>query len=62
MLYNSIKNKLIAPNEVHINRIEKCLDCNHFSPYLRRCKQCGCFMMLKSKLKLSKCPKGFWND
>ena len=25
-----------------------------------RCKQCGCFMKLKTKIKAAKCPIGKW--
>ena len=27
---------------------------------LNRCKKCGCFVALKTKLKTEKCPEGKW--
>tara|TARA_R110002051_G_scaffold63610_1_gene115802 strand:- start:954 stop:1145 length:192 start_codon:yes stop_codon:yes gene_type:complete len=40
-------------------RFDICKKC----PFLtkrNRCKKCGCFMKLKTKLSLAKCPIGKW--
>jgi hypothetical protein len=32
-------------------RITICMSCDRFSKYTRLCKECGCFMPAKTKLK-----------
>lgn len=41
-------------------RMDICRQCDHFISVTTTCKKCGCFMILKSKLKESKCPIGKW--
>jgi len=37
-----------------------CQGCEFFSKNTKRCKKCGCFMKLKTTLKMAKCPVGKW--
>lgn len=41
-------------------RIKICMSCNKYNKYVRTCKECGCFMPAKTKLKGSSCPIGKW--
>jgi hypothetical protein len=41
-------------------RITICMSCDRFSKYTRLCKECGCFMPAKTKLRGSFCPIGKW--
>ena len=54
--------KVFAPDEVFIERMEKCSNCCDFIHKTRRCNVCKCYMLIKSGLKFSKCPKGVWDD
>jgi hypothetical protein len=41
-------------------RLDICNGCEYFNKRLRKCKQCGCFMHLKTTLRRAKCPMGKW--
>jgi len=41
-------------------RYSMCNDCPEFIKLTKQCKQCGCFMNLKVKLKAAVCPIGKW--
>ena len=42
------------------NRFAICLSCSELTPHTHQCKKCGCFMALKTKLVVSKCPLQKW--
>lgn len=41
-------------------RFSMCQECPEFIKLTSQCKQCGCVMKLKVKLKEAKCPLGKW--
>jgi hypothetical protein len=41
-------------------RMDICLECDHLIKLTKQCKECGCFMNLKTKLDNAKCPLGKW--
>jgi hypothetical protein len=41
-------------------RMKICLECDHLNKLIHQCKECGCFMNLKTKLINAKCPIGKW--
>lgn len=41
-------------------RYNVCLDCDRLFRPTRTCKECGCFMSLKTWLKEAHCPLGKW--
>jgi hypothetical protein len=41
-------------------RMSICLRCEHLIKLTNQCKECGCFMNLKTKLQNAKCPIGKW--
>ena len=43
-----------------IERLNICFDCPEFIKLTSQCKQCGCLMKLKTKLKHAKCPINKW--
>ena len=49
-----------ASEEVAKNRFDICLSCPELTQHTHQCKQCGCFMSLKTKLVVSKCPLSKW--
>lgn len=54
------KTILITDKELYKDRIDICKTCvNLFHP-TSTCKKCGCFMLIKAKLKNSSCPIGKW--
>jgi len=49
-----------ADLEVAEKRYNICLECPELVQATKQCKQCGCFMSLKTKLKNAKCPINKW--
>jgi len=41
-------------------RMEICRKCEFFKKKTGQCQQCGCFMIVKTKLKNLNCPIGKW--
>jgi hypothetical protein len=49
-----------ADSELSNARLDICKSCPELIPVVNQCKKCGCFMDLKSTLKIAKCPLGKW--
>jgi hypothetical protein len=41
-------------------RYSICQACPELIKLTKQCKKCGCFMTVKSKMKLASCPLGKW--
>jgi hypothetical protein len=42
------------------DRLAICLECPRFFKPTFSCKECGCFMKIKTGIKNAKCPLGKW--
>lgn len=42
------------------SRYALCLECPKLIKVTKQCKECGCFMPLKTKLETAKCPLDKW--
>lgn len=42
------------------SRYKICLGCPRLVQATKQCRECGCFMVLKTKLKGATCPLGKW--
>ena len=42
------------------SRLAICNECPWLHKKLMKCRQCGCFMKLKTTLKQAECPIGKW--
>jgi hypothetical protein len=57
---------LLDPNTEYVDKAEAearlniCRECPFFIKNTQQCKECGCFMNLKTKLKLAECPQHKW--
>jgi len=49
-----------ADSAVAEGRYAICLQCPELTEHTRQCKKCGCFMLLKTKLKHAHCPIEKW--
>jgi len=49
-----------ASEEAAEARYAICLDCPELIKLTKQCKQCGCLMVLKTKLKNAQCPLQKW--
>ena len=47
-------------DETAQSRLDVCNGCDSFFQETKRCRECGCFMKLKVKLKEAVCPLGKW--
>lgn len=52
--------KNYAPKEMALARFEICKSCPELIRPTNQCRQCGCFMHLKTKLIQAECPLGKW--
>ena len=43
-------------------RYEECKKCEKFISASTQCRVCLCFMPIKSKLNMTQCPLGKWDD
>lgn len=50
---------LDAPNYA-VKRWNICVSCDRLLRATRQCKECGCFMKIKVRIKRSSCPLGKW--
>lgn len=41
-------------------RLDICFNCDRLLKITTQCKECGCFMKLKSRIENAKCPLGKW--
>lgn len=46
--------------EISQLRLDICEECPSLIKLTKTCKECGCFMTMKSKLKEATCPLGKW--
>lgn len=53
-------NKFIASSDVVDKRMIICNSCPQLIPITTNCKECGCFMNIKTKLLTATCPLGKW--
>jgi hypothetical protein len=49
-----------SDKELIEQRLDICNACPWFNKRLVKCRKCGCFMKLKTTLKLAQCPIGKW--
>jgi Family of unknown function (DUF6171) len=49
-----------ASDELSESRYDTCLSCPELIKLTKTCKQCGCFMALKTKLQDATCPLDKW--
>lgn len=43
-----------------VKRLQICTDCDRLFQKTKTCKECGCFMLLKTKVPFVDCPLGKW--
>jgi hypothetical protein len=46
--------------ELSKSRMDICNECPSLIQLTKMCKECGCFMLMKTKLKEATCPLGKW--
>ena len=57
----SFSSLIKASPDVREHRINICKQCEYFFPVTSTCTKCGCFMIVKTWLKTSKCPIDKWS-
>lgn len=53
---------IVTPEKEQKLRYAICNICPEFNVISKRCKSCGCYMPLKTKLAAANCKKNFWKD
>ncbi len=49
-----------GPKELGAARYAICKECPQLIKATKTCKECGCFMVAKTKLEKATCPLGKW--
>jgi len=61
MIDDAIKHGAIrVPDEVKEERLSICSSCSYYDPEQERCKECGCWLQLKTSFAASECPIDKW--
>jgi hypothetical protein len=56
-----LNNKNYTSREIRDERLDICNGCERLIPLTKTCKECGCFMSMKTWLNYAECPIGKWN-
>ena len=60
LLYEYESDDDLSTQREEMSRLDICRSCDKYIKVTSTCKECGCFMVLKTKLKKSKCPLDKW--
>lgn len=55
-----VQETFLVEKEVAVMRYDTCKSCDRFVKFTTQCKECGCVMRMKTKIKGQKCPLGKW--
>lgn len=53
---------ILVEEQVYIDRMNICNNCEFFKRDEKRCTKCGCFMEAKSRFKKTYCPIHKWEE
>jgi hypothetical protein len=53
-------NRLLAPKDTQLARLETCKSCEFFDTSQERCTKCGCYLRVKTAFSYETCPVGKW--
>jgi hypothetical protein len=59
-LKEDFNSKFFVSDKEKKQRLNICLSCPDLIKLTKTCSKCGCFMELKTKVKMSVCPVGKW--
>lgn len=57
-----LKNKSYTTKDIRNKRLDICKGCDSLFKATNTCKECGCFMSLKTWLKKASCPLDKWES
>lgn len=55
-----VLHEIFVEDQVAAERLEICKACPAFVAKRNQCRECGCIMTAKTRLKGAKCPLGKW--
>lgn len=58
--FDLLSSKNYTTTSVRDERLNICKDCDRLFKPTRTCRECGCFMAVKTWLKDATCPIGHW--
>jgi hypothetical protein len=53
---------VLVSNAIHQHRIDTCKSCDQYDKYQKRCYECGCFVDIKARFVIEKCPLDKWTE
>lgn len=58
--WHALQREHRVDTEVSLSRYAICEGCPSFFNVSKQCKECGCFMKIKTKIDTATCPLGKW--
>ena len=55
-----VKDPSWVDKEKFRSRMKLCEGCDLYNHHTKRCKECGCYMLMKAKFNATSCPIGKW--
>ena len=56
-----IKHSILYDQDIINKRFDECKECDYLVKTTSQCRKCGCFMKVKTRLAMAKCPIGKWD-
>jgi hypothetical protein len=56
----AMRQKVVSSKEEKERRLAICKECEFFQASPLKCRKCGCFLQLKTRLETEHCPIGKW--
>lgn len=50
----------VVDDQEQARRLAVCTACEHYDAAQARCRRCGCYARLKSRIATQDCPEGRW--
>jgi hypothetical protein len=60
--FDLLNSENYTTQEIRDSRYDICLGCDRLFKPARACKECNCFMSLKTWIKFASCPLGKWHS
>jgi hypothetical protein len=58
--WDLLKKENWTDGKIALARMNECRACDRLIQSTTTCRECGCFMVAKTKLKEAECPLGKW--
>jgi len=57
---SKLKDQIMCDDNEHKERVNTCLQCEHYNKSMQMCQKCYCIVPIKTKIKAFHCPINKW--